>query len=165
MQIMPLLSAATNNPSPGGGNPALSSSGSGSLGNLVTGDTQYPYRTFPQPYSGVPSNLVTRQGTTLQPGAMRSLVDIARASNVLPGIREIAQIDQGYRTYEDQVAGYAQAPGRFAPPGRSYHGQGLAMDAAFWSEHPELARGLAQAGWSRFSPSGEPWHWSYGVTG
>jgi hypothetical protein len=90
---------------------------------------------------------------------MRSLMEIARASNVLPGAREIGQITGGYR--HEQPAGNPMA----APENMSYHEQGLAVDASWWTQHPELARALAQAGWNRFSPSTEPWHWSYGVTG
>lgn len=113
--------------------------------------------------------LVTRHGITLQKGAMQSLLDIARASDLMRGAREIGQIGQGWRSWEAQQAAYnAYLNGtgnQAAPPGQSYHGAGLAIDAGWWSDQEELARALAAAGWNRFSPSGEPWHWSYGVTG
>ncbi len=95
---------------------------------------------------------------------MRSLVDIARESDILPGIRELNQIGQGYRSPEQQRVAAATNPNA-APFGQSYHPEGLAIDAGWWYDHPELARALELAGWNRFSPSTEPWHGSYGVVG
>ncbi len=133
--------------------------GSGGPGTPVSGgQTEYRYRVFDKPYAGTPGNLVTRQGVTLQRGPMRSLIDIARASNLMPGIKEISTIGSGgFR--QTQPAGNPYA----APENMSYHEQGLAADMSWWTDH--LARQLAAAGWNQFSPSGEPWHWSYGVTG
>jgi hypothetical protein len=144
---------------PGSVDPA--SSGSGTA--IPSGPTKYGYTEYDRPYSGVPANMLTRFGVTLQPGPMRSLLEIARASGLLPGAQEVGQIGQGYRSYSDQVAGYASDPGRFAPPGQSYHGQGLAIDAAWWTEHAKLARELGLAGWNQL-PS-ESWHYSYGASG
>ncbi len=109
--------------------------------------------------------LRTVKGVTLQKGALRSLIDIARRSDVLPGTQELRNISDSYRSYAEQAAAYASKPGLAAPPGQSYHGKGLAIDASWWSSNPQLAKMLAAAGWNRFSPSTEPWHWSYGVTG
>ena len=124
----------------------------------MTGETAYPYRVYDKPYSGTPSNLVTRQGLTLQRGPMRSLVDIARAVNILPGIQEIGKIGGGYREFQ------GTGP-TFAPEDMSYHEQGLAIDAGWWSEIEKLNRMLGGAGWNQFDRSWEPWHYSYGVTG
>jgi hypothetical protein len=124
---------------------------------LPGGSTDYRYQVFDKPFAGTPSNLVTRQGVTLQRGPMRSLVDIARQSDLMPGIQEIGQITGGFRQTQPTGNPYA------APENMSYHEQGLAIDAGWWSER--LAEALAAAGWNQFSPSGEPWHWSYGVTG
>jgi hypothetical protein len=129
-------------------------------GTTVTGGpTDYNYKTYERPFSGTPSNLVTRQGVTLQRGPMRSLVDIARESNILPGIQEIGRITGGYR--ENQPSGNPYA----APENMSFHEQGLAIDAGWWSERQALNRMLAEAGWNQFDRSYEPWHYSYGVTG
>jgi hypothetical protein len=145
---------------------------SGGLGGLTEpstespgGGTEYPYTTYDKPYSGVPEDMVTRFGITLQPGPMQSLIDIARESDLRRGAREIGMIGQGYRPYSAQVQGYNQSPGRFAPPGQSYHGQGLAIDAGAWSAIAALNAALLEAGWNQFSRSAEPWHYSYGVTG
>ena len=133
------------------------------------GSTQYAYKTWPKPYTGVPPNMVTRFGVTLQRGPMHSLMDIARASGIMPGAREVGLIGQGYRSYDAQAALYADrqrnggAPA--APPGSSYHGQGLAIDAGEWARRNALRNALISAGWNQFDASLEPWHFSYGVTG
>jgi len=127
----------------------------------TSGATPYAYTTWDKPYWGTPPGMVSRQGITLQPGAMQSLVDIARQSKLMPGIKEIGMIGGGYRPPSAQHGG----AGIFADPGMSYHGQGLAIDALAWTQNPTLARLLAQYGWNQFSPSGDAPHWSYGVTG
>lgn len=125
----------------------------------MTGETTYPYTVYDKPYGGVPPNLVTRQGLTLQRGPMRSLIDIARSVNILPGIQEIGKIGGGYR--QTQPVGNPFATGE----DMSYHEQGLAIDAGWWSERAKLNRLLAGMGWNQFDRSYEPWHYSYGVTG
>ncbi len=134
-------------------NPTSRGTGSGGVTGIATGDALMP---------GDPA-LVSRRGVTLQNPAMQSLLDIARQSKLMPGTRELRYIDESYRTPGQQAAAYAAKPGVAAPPGSSYHQQGLAVDASWWSDH--LANLLQQAGWNRFDPSGEPWHWSYQVTG
>lgn len=142
--------------STGGGSPSgPSGSGVGSASGYSSGSVLQP---------GSPL-LDTRRGVTLQDAALQSLLEIARRSNILPGAQELGRITDSYRSPAQQAAAYAAKPGLAAPPGTSYHQQGLAVDAGWWSDHPLLVRLLTQAGWNRFSPSGEPWHWSYGVTG
>lgn len=121
------------------------------------GDTQYPYETYPKPYFKDPE-MVTARGIQLQKGPMRSLRDIARESDILPGTQEIGKILTGYRDP------YIVTP-MSTPAGMSWHHQGLAIDAGWWNKYPELVQALQQAGWNRFDPETEPWHWSYGVTG
>lgn len=172
MQLMSLQQLAGPQGGGGGGSPLggvdPSTSGNDS-GTYVTGDTAFPYTEYDRPYSGVPGDMITRWGITLQPGPMRSLLQIARGSDLLPGAREINKILQGYRSYAAQAAagGTPQNPGGYNPnattAGNSYHGQGLAIDAGWWTAHPDLARALAAAGWNQL-PS-ESWHWSYGVSG
>jgi hypothetical protein len=99
-------------------------------------------------------------GVTLARPAARSLRDI---------IQELGLQGQdfggGYRSPGEQASIYASKPGLAAPPGSSYHQEGLAIDLAAALQNARVERALAQAGWNQFSPSGEPWHWSYGVTG
>lgn len=109
--------------------------------------------------------LVTRMGVTLQRPAMRSLIDIARQSDILPGIRELRYVTDSYRTYEQQADLYRRKPGLAAPPGSSLHEKGLAIDWGWATQYPELIRLLEAAGWNRFDPQKEPWHWSYRLVG
>ncbi len=111
---------------------------------------------------GDPS-LVTAHGVTLQSGALTSLEQARRALG-LPLLRNVTS---SYRTPSQQSALYAQKPGVAAAPGSSYHQQGLAIDlsTALLAQHPEIRAYLDAHGWNQFSPTGEPWHFSYGVTG
>lgn len=99
--------------------------------------------------------LVSRYGVTLARPAMRSLVDIFGNRNV--------DIGGGYRSPGEQASLYANKPGVAAPPGSSYHQEGLAIDLAAAFQKARWERQLAAAGWNRLP--GEPWHWSYGVSG
>ena len=152
MAIMPILQSLQSGGGTGAG-AGISSSVDPNSGALLPGDP----------------SLVTRRGVTLQGGAMRSLLDIARESSILPGAQELGQIGQGYRTPEQQeeaYQNYLNGTGNLAaPPGQSWHQKGLAIDAGWWSSYPELAQALEESGWNRFNPSLEPWHWSYGGTG
>lgn len=103
--------------------------------------------------------LVSRFGVTLARPAMRSLTDI---------LREVGfhgDAGGGYRTAGEQASLVASKPGLAAPVGSSYHQEGIALDLAAALQNARVERLLQQNGWNRFSPSGEPWHWSYGVTG
>lgn len=125
----------------------------------------YDYWVTDLPFPGLDPNdprLVTRKGVTLQAGPLQSLIDIARQSDILPGAREVSKILQGYRSPEQQKVAARTNPNA-ADFGSSYHPLGLAIDAAWWTAHPELARALNAAGWNQL-PS-ESWHWSYGVSG
>lgn len=98
--------------------------------------------------------LVDRFGVTLARPAARSLAGIFR-----PGM----DIGGGYRSPGEQSSLYASKPGVAAPPGSSYHQEGLAIDLASQFQKPRWERQLAAAGWNQLP--GEPWHWSYGVRG
>lgn len=151
---------------PGGSAPGSVDPNSSGGGSVVgpNGDTAFPYQTYDQPYSGTPGNLMTRWGVTLQAGPMRSLLRIARGSDLMPGARELRMITDSFRNYAAQAAAYQNKPGLAAPPGQSYHGQGLAIDAGWWTDHG-LGSLLTAADWNQFDSGKEPWHYSYGVTG
>lgn len=108
----------------------------------------------PDPLGPNDPRLVTDYGVTLARPAMRSLRSIF-------GNRDI-DLGGGYRTAQEQAG---MNPALAAPVGQSYHQEGLAIDLAAAFQKAKWERALAQAGWNRFSPQGEPWHWSYGVTG
>lgn len=100
--------------------------------------------------------LRTRYGVTLARPAMNSL------SDVLQQIGFQGDAGGGYRTASQQAG---MNPALAAPVGQSYHQEGLAIDLASALQNARVSRLLEAAGWNQFSPSGEPWHWSYGVTG
>jgi hypothetical protein len=75
-------------------------------------------------------------------------------------------ITGAYRSYAVQSSAYATDPDRFAPPDRSLHPKGLAIDvnSANQSE-PALVAALSSSGWAQTALPKEPWHWSFGVRG
>jgi len=70
-----------------------------------------------------------------------------------------------FRTREQQAVLYRLKPGIAAPPGTSLHERGLAIDLAASSQTGLIERLLYEHGWRRFSPTGEPWHWTYELVG
>lgn len=102
-------------------------------------------------------------GVTLQRPALRSLRMLRRDL----GVPIFRNITSSYRTPEQQAALYAQKPGLAAPPGKSYHQQGLAIDinSGWIAANPEVRQWLLAHGWRQFDPQKEPWHFSYGVVG
>ena len=72
-----------------------------------------------------------------------------------------------FRTHEQQAALHAQKPELAAAPGGSLHERGLAIDVpvTFLRAHPETAAALQSVGFRQFSPSVEPWHFSFGIRG
>jgi len=100
--------------------------------------------------------LVDRFGLTLARPAMRSLTDVLREYGFH------GDAGGGYRTSEEQGN---MNPALAAPVGQSYHQEGLAVDLASVLQNAQFSQLMQQAGWNQFSPGGEPWHWSYRVTG
>lgn len=77
-------------------------------------------------------------------------------------------VTDSYRTIEQQTAAYASDPERFAPPARSLHPKGLAIDVngtRINLADPQLISALSRAGWAQTALPAEPWHWSFGVRG
>jgi len=90
----------------------------------------------------------------LQAGALRSLQGVLPLGAVLPG---------SYRSNAQQAALYARDQNRYAPPGKSLHEYGLAIDvnSGYLASHPEVRQALLARGWYQERPD-EPWHFSYG---
>lgn len=97
-------------------------------------------------------------GVTLARPAMKSLRQIARELGL-----QGTDFGGGYRSPSEQSSLYAQKPGVAAPPGSSYHQEGLAIDLAAALQNARVEAALRAAGWNQLP--GEPWHWSYGVSG
>lgn len=115
---------------------------------------------------GLTPELVSWRGVVLNPTAMASFQEASRI------LGAPIRVTDSYRSHEQQAAAYARKPGLAAPPGSSYHERGLAIDvdgdayggyasAAF----RRVVEALESLGWHRFDPQGEPWHFSYLVTG
>ena len=148
MQVLPMMSAGGPDPRSSADLGSSAPPGKGIFGNESVDvlDPNDP-------------RLVDRFGVTLARPAMRSLTDV---------LRELGfhgDAGGGYRSPQGQANIYAAKPGLAAPPGSSYHQEGLAIDLAAALQNARASQLLRQAGWNQFSPGGEPWHWSYGVTG
>lgn len=86
-------------------------------------------------------------------------------------------VTDSYRSSEQQAACYKAKPDLCAPPGKSKHEQGLAIDVDTSKVNPDdpaLIKALTSAGWFRAGKvvrdgagnmRPEPWHWSFGVKG
>lgn len=74
-----------------------------------------------------------------------------------------------FRTYLEQVTIYNDKPEVAAKPGKSFHELGIAIDigSATLQTNARLIVAMQTNNWRRFAPEpeGEPWHWSYGITG
>ena len=110
-------------------------------------------------------NLVTRQGVTGVPPAVRLLLQAERALGV-PGLSDAVVSD--YRSAAQQ---YAMDPDQngigangqpVAPVGKSFHQQGEAFDisSSFLAQNPRIRPFLERRGFTWDVP-GEPWHAHY----
>ena len=97
-------------------------------------------------------------------GSHRLTAEAAAALGVASSTlgRQILVTDS-YRSHAQQVAVAAAKPGLAATPGKSWHEKAKAIDTAVTNDAQSAA--LSAAGWARFSPGHEPWHWSYGGIG
>lgn len=137
------------------------------------GETKYQYMDFPKGQRSVDPDsdaMRTAYGLTLQKGALRSLIDVARQSDVLPGLGELTELGPigSYRDpgvsdalHLDWIRGLRSAPA--AAGGDSYHNAGLAVDIGAWRAFPQLYKLLNEQGWNQLS--NEDWHWTYGAYG
>lgn len=116
-------------------------------------------------YDVTPENMLSVQGMTGVPRAVKTLLAAEQALNK-PGLSE-AITGEGYRSSEQQAALYREHlagrhPAPVAPPGQSYHEQGEAFDisSAWLSANPKVRPWLERHGFTWDVP-GEPWHAHY----
>jgi LAS superfamily LD-carboxypeptidase LdcB len=81
-------------------------------------------------------------------------------------------LDNTYRTFAQQQAGYEKNPGVFGKPGTSLHERGLALDIKTTNPNlndSKLVDAFTKEGWVRrgkvINGKPEPWHWTYKVPG
>lgn len=109
------------------------------------------------------TNLFRWNGITLQEDAMKSFQAICKQV----GMKITAT--SSYRTYEKQQELYNEFINEdgnvAAPPGRSYHEIGIALDLtdSFYNQ-PVVRNAMLNSGWNR-SVEGENWHYSFRVSG
>lgn len=110
-------------------------------------------------------NYVSWGGATLSADAMRSFMSVAARFGGIPLTSSYRSIAQQAKLYADYLAGRHKA--QVAPPGKSLHNFGLAIDVntAWLKKNPGAVKALLAAGWRQFDPVNEPWHFSYGTTG
>src|SRR5512133_3602244 len=129
-QLMQMMTGGTT---PGGG-------GGGSLGGgpISEGDVLAPGSDL----------LSSRRNVTLQSPALRALVQAAREYGAAPGARELGMSGwSSYRTPQEQADLYAAKPDVAAPPGQSYHQQGLAVDLPGALQTQKFFDILGSLGW------------------
>lgn len=96
----------------------------------------------------------------IQKPAARSLEDAERRLGFA------VRVTGAHRTCEQQEAYYASDPNRYAPPDKTAHPRGLAIDVDTRLgvlRRARLKRALRARGWHQARPDDEPWHWSYGI--
>ncbi len=111
-----------------------------------------------------PPAMRTFRGVTLQPAAMRAFKRAQR----LAGRRIV--VTESYRSCSEQAIACERicsdpegCPGRCAPPGRSYHQLGAAMDVTVeMLQSADVIEALKEAGWCQSLPDSDPGHFSFG---
>jgi D-alanyl-D-alanine carboxypeptidase-like protein len=110
-----------------------------------------------------PPPLSTYRGVTLQPLAMAAFKRAEqRAGRRIPVV-------WSYRSCAEQrmvcrnICGSAECPGRCAPPGKSWHQLGAAIDTNQRGlDTPAIVDALQAAGWCQSLPTSDPGHFSFG---
>lgn len=108
-------------------------------------------------------NLYRWNGTTLQEDTMKSFQDVCKRLSMK------VTNSTSYRTYEEQQRLYnlylAGNGNKAAKPGTSYHEIGLAIDMNdTYYKQTVVVNTFYNNGWNR-GVSGEPWHFTYRVSG
>lgn len=146
------------------------------MSSTADGDFKTPYGTikcrYPGPMADPPYDNIQiyRQTNTryvkLQAPALRAF----KAAEERCATRRHPHIlitGHGYRSWKDQQALYAQEPGRFANPDTSMHVEADAVDIDMNQSRRRRAaikRALLAEGWHQ-AVEGEPWHYSFKITG
>lgn len=109
-----------------------------------------------------PPPLDTSRGVTLQPLAMAALKRAERLAGrripVVWSFRSCAEQRIACR----HICGAAECPGRCAPPGKSWHQLGAAIDTnQNGLDTPEIVEALEATGWCQSLPTSDPGHLSF----
>jgi hypothetical protein len=123
-----------------------------------------PGLVIPEDSCAEPPPLRTWRGVTLQPLAMTAFKQAQRSVD--------GRIDvvESYRSCADQMKACENicenpegCPGLCAPPGKSWHQLGAAVDITQASlDDPQIFSALVDAGWCQAVPDSDPGHFSFG---
>jgi hypothetical protein len=122
-----------------------------------------PGLVIPDDSCATPPPLRTWKGVTLQPLAMTAFKQAQRA------VGGHIDVVQSYRSCEDQrkaclgiCANPDGCPGLCAPPGKSWHQLGAAVDVTQANlDDPAIVAALETAGWCQALPNSDPGHFSF----
>lgn len=145
----------------GGMSPGSSDGGGGgSPGARVVGDTGTASGSNPCAALPVPTTLVpiSTSGHRLEPGAAAGLATAEKSAGMT------IRVTDSFRTFAQQDACHRAKPNLCTAPGNSCHEKGRAIDVVDM-KNQRIIDALTAAGWVRYAPDKEPWHWSYQVRG
>jgi hypothetical protein len=133
--------------------------------------TTKPIRVFSRPWNGPASALnldraqMHGRTVTLQERALKSL--LLAEKNLKSRRKPIPLIVvQSFRTHAEQKRIWNSGVRPAAPPGSSYHEQGLAVDMYFKAgDAAAIRKEMKKRGWHQFSVASDGGHFSYQVTG
>jgi len=129
------------------------------------------------PAAKVQSTQTATQTVQVDSGTVPALVVIAGGHKLAPAAAAAYNaassvygkpipITGAYRSLAAQATAYASDSDRFAPPDKSWHPKGLAIDVhSSYMNDPRLILALSGTGWQQSGLPKEPWHWSYGGRG
>jgi hypothetical protein len=111
-----------------------------------------------------PPAMRTVDGVTLQPAAMTAFHAAERQAGgripVVWSYRSCAQQRESCRNICGSASG---CPGRCAPPGKSWHQLGAAIDTTQRAlDTPRIVHALLDNGWCEPLPASDPGHFSFG---
>jgi hypothetical protein len=111
-----------------------------------------------------PPTVRTVDGVTLQPAALDAFRAAERQAGrripVVWSYRTCAQQREACRNICGSAAG---CPGRCAPPGKSWHQLGAAIDTTQHAlDTPRIVQALLDHGWCQPLPGSDPGHFSFG---
>jgi len=101
---------------------------------------------------------------TLQEPALLSIRAVEKELS-RPWKRFMVRVTGTIRTCELQRKLYASDPNRYAPPNKTLHTHGLAIDVHTAYLDDRLRKALLAHGWHQTRPDDEPWHFSFRLTG
>ena len=123
-----------------------------------------PSLVIPDDACASPPPLRTWHGVTLQPLAMTAFRRAQRqAGTTIPVVQSYRTCEQQRSACEGICKNPNGCPGLCAPPGKSWHQLGAAVDITQAGlDDPKIVQALVATGWCEPLPTNDPGHFSYG---